>query len=179
MRFAALITVLAVAEKLRENYIVLLPESIPFLAELMEGKPNANKQRCKTLWPLADTDLSESFTRPWGTSQEAVTSQSLESSLQCVLYCSCNNFKCSYDSLCHYGHNQLSPGMMSCTCWCSVLSGDIILQWVHTVPQISESLKMLTIALSGRWSCFKWEYTSALTCLYIGPPNALHIDWGW
>nr|XP_036863195.1 HEAT repeat-containing protein 1 isoform X2 [Manis javanica] len=36
VRFAALITVLALAEKLKENYIVLLPESIPFLAELME-----------------------------------------------------------------------------------------------------------------------------------------------
>lgn len=42
VRFAALITVLALAEKLRENYIVLLPESIPFLAELMEGKSGAN-----------------------------------------------------------------------------------------------------------------------------------------
>ncbi|XP_036775218.2 HEAT repeat-containing protein 1 isoform X2 [Manis pentadactyla] len=38
VRFAALITVLALAEKLKENYIVLLPESIPFLAELMEGE---------------------------------------------------------------------------------------------------------------------------------------------
>lgn len=37
VRFAALITVLALAEKLKDNYIVLLPESIPFLAELMEG----------------------------------------------------------------------------------------------------------------------------------------------
>uniref|UniRef100_A0A2K6FIH7 HEAT repeat-containing protein 1 n=1 Tax=Propithecus coquereli TaxID=379532 RepID=A0A2K6FIH7_PROCO len=37
VRFAALITVLALAEKLKENYIVLLPESIPFLAELMEA----------------------------------------------------------------------------------------------------------------------------------------------
>lgn len=37
VRFAALITVLALAEKLKENYLVLLPESIPFLAELMEG----------------------------------------------------------------------------------------------------------------------------------------------
>jgi len=26
-----------VAQKLKENYLVLLPESIPFLAELMEG----------------------------------------------------------------------------------------------------------------------------------------------
>lgn len=42
VRFAALITVLALAEKLKENYIVLLPESIPFLAELMEGKSGAN-----------------------------------------------------------------------------------------------------------------------------------------
>lgn len=51
VRFAALITVLALAEKLRENYIVLLPESIPFLAELMEGKSAANTD--KILWPQA------------------------------------------------------------------------------------------------------------------------------
>lgn len=44
VRFAALITVLALAEKLRENYIVLLPESIPFLAELMEGNSQTSKK---------------------------------------------------------------------------------------------------------------------------------------
>uniref|UniRef100_A0A2K5SDT7 HEAT repeat-containing protein 1 n=1 Tax=Cebus imitator TaxID=2715852 RepID=A0A2K5SDT7_CEBIM len=44
VRFAALITVLALAEKLKENYIVLLPESIPFLAELMEGNSQTIKQ---------------------------------------------------------------------------------------------------------------------------------------
>ncbi|XP_012315323.2 HEAT repeat-containing protein 1 isoform X1 [Aotus nancymaae] len=44
VRFAALITVLALAEKLKENYIVLLPESIPFLAELMEGNVQTIKQ---------------------------------------------------------------------------------------------------------------------------------------
>lgn len=44
VRFAALITVLALAEKLKENYIVLLPESIPFLAELMEGNSWSVKQ---------------------------------------------------------------------------------------------------------------------------------------
>nr|XP_012315323.1 HEAT repeat-containing protein 1 isoform X1 [Aotus nancymaae] len=44
IRFAALITVLALAEKLKENYIVLLPESIPFLAELMEGNVQTIKQ---------------------------------------------------------------------------------------------------------------------------------------
>ena len=37
VRFAALLALLEVAEKLKENYLVLLPESIPFLAELMEG----------------------------------------------------------------------------------------------------------------------------------------------
>lgn len=44
VRFAALITVLALAEKLKENYIVLLPESIPFLAELMEGNSQTVKK---------------------------------------------------------------------------------------------------------------------------------------
>lgn len=44
VRFAALITVLALAEKLRENYIILLPESIPFLAELMEGNSQTSKK---------------------------------------------------------------------------------------------------------------------------------------
>uniref|UniRef100_A0A670I6A9 HEAT repeat-containing protein 1 n=1 Tax=Podarcis muralis TaxID=64176 RepID=A0A670I6A9_PODMU len=37
VRFAALLTLLELAQKIRENYMVLLPESIPFLAELMEG----------------------------------------------------------------------------------------------------------------------------------------------
>ncbi|KAH0622511.1 hypothetical protein JD844_024882 [Phrynosoma platyrhinos] len=36
VRFAALLALLEFAEKIRENYMVLLPESIPFLAELME-----------------------------------------------------------------------------------------------------------------------------------------------
>uniref|UniRef100_A0A803SWL1 HEAT repeat-containing protein 1 n=1 Tax=Anolis carolinensis TaxID=28377 RepID=A0A803SWL1_ANOCA len=37
VRFAALLALLEFAEKIRENYMVLLPEAIPFLAELMEG----------------------------------------------------------------------------------------------------------------------------------------------
>lgn len=113
MRFAALITVLAVAEKLRENYIVLLPESIPFLAELMEGKSEANKPRCKTLWPQTDTDLSESSTCAWGTSQEAVTSQSL-SSLQCV--CTAHgghSIVCAVTSNIHMIHCAIK-GIISC-----------------------------------------------------------------
>ncbi|KAM6218768.1 HEAT repeat-containing protein 1 isoform 2-T2 [Rhynchocyon petersi] len=53
VRFAALMTVIAVAEKLRENYIVLLPESIPFLAELMEDECEEVEHQCqKTIQQL-------------------------------------------------------------------------------------------------------------------------------
>ncbi|XP_007527955.1 HEAT repeat-containing protein 1 isoform X2 [Erinaceus europaeus] len=53
VRFAALITVLALAEKLKENYIVLLPESIPFLAELMEDECEEVERQCqKTIQQL-------------------------------------------------------------------------------------------------------------------------------
>ncbi|XP_072265281.1 HEAT repeat-containing protein 1 isoform X2 [Pyxicephalus adspersus] len=38
VRFAALLVLVDLVEKLRENYLALLPESIPFLAELMEGR---------------------------------------------------------------------------------------------------------------------------------------------
>lgn len=38
VRFSALLMLLELASKLRENYMVLLPETIPFLAELMEGR---------------------------------------------------------------------------------------------------------------------------------------------
>ncbi|XP_074079057.1 HEAT repeat-containing protein 1 isoform X2 [Macrotis lagotis] len=53
VRFAALLTVLDLAEKLRENYIVLLPESIPFLAELMEDECEEVENQCqKTIQQL-------------------------------------------------------------------------------------------------------------------------------
>uniref|UniRef100_A0A4X2KD30 HEAT repeat-containing protein 1 n=1 Tax=Vombatus ursinus TaxID=29139 RepID=A0A4X2KD30_VOMUR len=53
VRFAALITILELAEKLRENYIVLLPESIPFLAELMEDECEEVENQCqKTIQQL-------------------------------------------------------------------------------------------------------------------------------
>ncbi|XP_051849505.1 HEAT repeat-containing protein 1 [Antechinus flavipes] len=53
VRFAALITVLELAEKLKENYIVLLPESIPFLAELMEDECEEVENQCqKTIQQL-------------------------------------------------------------------------------------------------------------------------------
>ncbi|OXB59197.1 hypothetical protein ASZ78_007402 [Callipepla squamata] len=53
VRFAALLALLEVAEKLKENYLVLLPESIPFLAELMEDECEEVGQQCqKTIQQL-------------------------------------------------------------------------------------------------------------------------------
>ncbi|NWY54576.1 HEAT1 protein, partial [Chionis minor] len=53
VRFAALLALLEVAQKLKENYLVLLPESIPFLAELMEDECEEVEQQCqKTIHQL-------------------------------------------------------------------------------------------------------------------------------
>ena len=38
VRFAALQVVEAIAQRLGEEYLVLIPETVPFLAELMEGQ---------------------------------------------------------------------------------------------------------------------------------------------
>uniref|UniRef100_A0AAQ5ZYX5 HEAT repeat-containing protein 1 n=1 Tax=Amphiprion ocellaris TaxID=80972 RepID=A0AAQ5ZYX5_AMPOC len=38
VRFSSLLMLMELASKLKENYVVLLPETIPFLAELMEGE---------------------------------------------------------------------------------------------------------------------------------------------
>ncbi|XP_004473190.2 HEAT repeat-containing protein 1 [Dasypus novemcinctus] len=59
VRFAALITVLALAEKLRENYIVLLPESIPFLAELMEDECEEVEHQCQKTVQQLEVILGE------------------------------------------------------------------------------------------------------------------------
>nr|XP_012315324.1 HEAT repeat-containing protein 1 isoform X2 [Aotus nancymaae] len=59
IRFAALITVLALAEKLKENYIVLLPESIPFLAELMEDECEEVEHQCQKTIQQLETVLGE------------------------------------------------------------------------------------------------------------------------
>lgn len=59
VRFAALITVLALAEKLRENYIVLLPESIPFLAELMEDECEEVEHQCQQTIQQLEAVLGE------------------------------------------------------------------------------------------------------------------------
>ncbi|NWZ97529.1 HEAT1 protein, partial [Nesospiza acunhae] len=53
VRFAALLALIEVAQKLKENYLVLLPESIPFLAELMEDECEEVEQQCqKTIQEL-------------------------------------------------------------------------------------------------------------------------------
>ncbi|XP_009700192.1 PREDICTED: LOW QUALITY PROTEIN: HEAT repeat-containing protein 1 [Cariama cristata] len=53
VRFAALLALVDVAQKLKENYLVLLPESIPFLAELMEDECEEVEQQCqKTIQQL-------------------------------------------------------------------------------------------------------------------------------
>uniref|UniRef100_A0A8C0IR19 HEAT repeat-containing protein 1 n=1 Tax=Chelonoidis abingdonii TaxID=106734 RepID=A0A8C0IR19_CHEAB len=53
VRFAALLTLVELAGKLKENYMVLLPESIPFLAELMEDECEEVEHQCqKTIQQL-------------------------------------------------------------------------------------------------------------------------------
>ncbi|XP_054136072.1 HEAT repeat-containing protein 1 [Melozone crissalis] len=53
VRFAALLALIEVAQKLKENYLVLLPESIPFIAELMEDECEEVEQQCqKTIQQL-------------------------------------------------------------------------------------------------------------------------------
>ncbi|XP_042638956.1 HEAT repeat-containing protein 1 [Orycteropus afer afer] len=59
VRFAALITVLELAEKLRENYIILLPESIPFLAELMEDECEEVEHQCQKTIKQLEVILGE------------------------------------------------------------------------------------------------------------------------
>ncbi|XP_036611135.1 HEAT repeat-containing protein 1 isoform X1 [Trichosurus vulpecula] len=59
VRFAALITILELAEKLRENYIVLLPESIPFLAELMEDECEEVENQCQKTVQQLEVILGE------------------------------------------------------------------------------------------------------------------------
>ncbi|EPQ17123.1 HEAT repeat-containing protein 1 [Myotis brandtii] len=59
VRFAALITVLALAETLKENYMVLLPESIPFLAELMEDECEEVEHQCQRTVQQLEAVLGE------------------------------------------------------------------------------------------------------------------------
>ncbi|KAG2467221.1 HEAT1 protein, partial [Polypterus senegalus] len=59
IRFAALIMLMELAGKLRENYMVLLPETIPFLAELMEDECEEVEQQCHKVIQQLEVILGE------------------------------------------------------------------------------------------------------------------------
>lgn len=61
VRFAALLAVLELAKKIRENYMVLLPESIPFLAELMEDECEEVEHQCQKTIQQLEVILGESL----------------------------------------------------------------------------------------------------------------------
>uniref|UniRef100_A0A672RSF6 HEAT repeat-containing protein 1 n=1 Tax=Sinocyclocheilus grahami TaxID=75366 RepID=A0A672RSF6_SINGR len=59
VRFSALVMLLELASKLRENYMVLLPETIPFLAELMEDECEEVEQQVQKVIHEMETILGE------------------------------------------------------------------------------------------------------------------------
>ncbi|XP_061480551.1 HEAT repeat-containing protein 1 isoform X2 [Rhineura floridana] len=59
VRFAALLALLELAEKIRENYMALLPESIPFLAELMEDECEEVEHQCQKTIQRLEVILGE------------------------------------------------------------------------------------------------------------------------
>uniref|UniRef100_A0A8C5R581 HEAT repeat-containing protein 1 n=1 Tax=Leptobrachium leishanense TaxID=445787 RepID=A0A8C5R581_9ANUR len=59
VRFAALLALVNLVEKLRENYMVLLPETIPFLAELMEDEEEEVEHQCQKTIKQLETILGE------------------------------------------------------------------------------------------------------------------------
>ncbi|XP_029449670.1 HEAT repeat-containing protein 1 [Rhinatrema bivittatum] len=61
VRFAALIALTELAGKLRENYMILLPESIPFLAELMEDECEEVEHQCQKSIQQLEVILGESL----------------------------------------------------------------------------------------------------------------------
>lgn len=61
VRYAALLVLVNVVEKLRENYMILLPEAIPFLAELMEDECEEVEQQCQKTIKQLETILGESL----------------------------------------------------------------------------------------------------------------------
>ncbi|XP_029986214.1 HEAT repeat-containing protein 1 [Sphaeramia orbicularis] len=59
VRFSALLLLLEVASKLKENYVVLLPETIPFLAELMEDECEQVEQQVQSVVQEMENILGE------------------------------------------------------------------------------------------------------------------------
>ncbi|XP_043915044.1 HEAT repeat-containing protein 1 isoform X2 [Protopterus annectens] len=61
IRLAALMALLELAGKLKENYMILLPESIPFLAELMEDECEEVEHQCQKVIQQLEVILGESL----------------------------------------------------------------------------------------------------------------------
>lgn len=59
VRFSSLLLLLEVASKLKENYMVLLPETIPFLAELMEDECEEVEQQVQKVVQEMENILGE------------------------------------------------------------------------------------------------------------------------
>ncbi|XP_067844821.1 HEAT repeat-containing protein 1 isoform X2 [Heptranchias perlo] len=59
VRFSALIMLLELAGKLKENYMVLLPETIPFLAELLEDECEEVEHHCQKVIQQLEVILGE------------------------------------------------------------------------------------------------------------------------
>ncbi|KAA0725519.1 HEAT repeat-containing protein 1 [Triplophysa tibetana] len=61
VRFSALVMLLELARKLKENYMVLLPETIPFMAELMEDECEEVEHQVQKVIQEMETVLGESL----------------------------------------------------------------------------------------------------------------------
>uniref|UniRef100_UPI00398EE581 HEAT repeat-containing protein 1-like n=1 Tax=Pristiophorus japonicus TaxID=55135 RepID=UPI00398EE581 len=59
VRFSALIILLELAGKLKENHMVLLPETIPFLAELLEDECEEVEHHCQKVIQQLEVILGE------------------------------------------------------------------------------------------------------------------------
>ncbi|XP_067901387.1 HEAT repeat-containing protein 1 [Heterodontus francisci] len=59
VRFSALIMLLELASKLKENYMALLPETIPFLAELLEDECEEVEHHCQKVIQQLEVILGE------------------------------------------------------------------------------------------------------------------------
>ncbi|XP_078413403.1 HEAT repeat-containing protein 1 isoform X1 [Cetorhinus maximus] len=59
VRFSALVMLLKLAGKLKENYMVLLPETIPFLAELLEDECEEVEHHCQKVIQQLEVILGE------------------------------------------------------------------------------------------------------------------------
>ncbi|KAM3592421.1 uncharacterized protein V6R79_018312 [Siganus canaliculatus] len=59
VRYSSLLLLMAVASKLKENYVVLLPETVPFLAELMEDECEEVEQQVQRVVQEMENILGE------------------------------------------------------------------------------------------------------------------------